>query len=256
MPDPIAGFGCVDIPECDTPQAHCSLGTTCTEDMGNYTCSPCPGGADGTPYISDDRRDPHFCDPLGREICGCADVDECAEAYRIPPGVARWPGRDDGQAACPDNTICTNVGETGGLEVSLMPGPRIFGVAKMLWQAGGNGRTPISLGYNCSCVENTTQVLLGNAEYDFRRGYDSLNWVFTKYEECVDLNECENELSPTGWALDEDTGEREYSDSRLGVQLAPGQDFCQRLQPEGYYCPNGGIPYLQNIDGVPFTGTT
>ena len=254
MPDTNGGFGCIDIPECDTALAHCSRGTTCTEDTGNYTCSPCPGGAAGTPYISDDRRDPRFCDPFGPEICGCADVDECADSYRVPPSVPRWPGRDDGMTACPVNTLCTNVGETGGLEVSLLPGSGF--PPKVLWQAGDTGRNPTSLGYNCSCIENTTQVLLGNAEYNFRRGYDSVAWADSGYKTCGDINECENELSPTGWAIDEDTGLREYSDSRLGVDLEPGQDFCQRLQPEGYYCPNGGIPYLQNIDDVPFQGTT
>ena len=247
---------CVDIPECEREGDHCSPGTRCTELEGSYECSACPESARGSPYISTNRNDPHFCDRAGGQVCGCVDIDECAADYKLglqypngrPSGyLARWPGRKDGQTACPENSVCTNLAVSGGLVVSWLP--QAFGTGKR-WIAGDSGRDPVSLGYNCSCIENSTQVLLGDTEYHFRRGFDSERWVAEGYQTCADIDECTAALHPTGKVVDSRRGPigrlvMQEAGAERKQPLSPGQDFCTRLQHEGYYCPNGGIPYLQ-----------
>jgi hypothetical protein len=114
------------------------------------------------------------------------------------------------------------------------------------------------LGYNCSCIENSTDVILGDTEYHFRRGFDSEKWVNGGFQQCEDIDECTTELRPTGYVVDRTRGTngllvKQTSRAEDQHPLRPGQDFCTRLQREGYYCPNGGIPYLQTPVGQPIT---
>eukprot|EP01043_Picozoa_sp_COSAG02_P010763 COSAG02_NODE_385_length_23394_cov_43.838807_15_plen_1182_part_00 len=260
-PDPTRA-ACVDIHECENPDSHCSPGTICRDLEGSYECSACPETATGTPYISSNPNDPHFCDRADGHVCGCMDIDECAPGYKLglpgsdtrgPGYLPRWPGRKDGQTACPDNSVCTNLGVSGGLVVSWLS--TALGRGRR-WIAGQSGHDPASLGYNCSCIENSTAVLLGDTEYHFRRGFDSEKWMNEGYQTCDDIDECTTELRPTGYVVDRTQGTNGLLVKQSGAAenlqpLPPGQDFCTRLQREGYYCPNGGIPYLQTPVGQP-----
>ena len=136
--------------------------------------------------------------------------------------LPRWPGRKDGESACPANTVCTNLAVTGGLVVSWVGKP--FSSARS-WVAGTEGRDSASLGYNCSCIENSTEVLLGNTEYLFRRGFDSRRWVNGDARPVVfrirkqDIDECTVALEPTGRVVDPTQG----ANGRLVMQ-EPGEE--------------------------------
>ena len=258
-------FACVDIDECERASEHCSPGTTCTNhgadptDQRGYTCSGCPSASPGSPYISSDPNDPRFCNSTemrsqGR-TCGCADVDECAADYVNPrdDGVTtpRWPGQDVGERACPQNAVCTNLIGGSGSRVRLLP--------NKTWVLDASSSSPNStqLGFNCSCWENSTLIDLGDKKeaYYFRSGYDAEQWVASGGRTCADIDECNERLVPTGYSITETrdmhgeligTPQRHREDGLLAAGPVDPQDICSRLQPEGYYCENGGLPYHCN----------